>query len=339
MKHLVNINDLSVSEISNLIAVGEDISKDTRKYSKLMQGKILASLFFEASTRTRLSFESAMIRLGGQVIGFSEAANTSVAKGESLKDTVRTVEQYSDIIAMRHPKEGSAAEAASVLGIPFINAGDGKNQHPTQTLTDLLTIKKEKGRLNNLKIALIGDLKNGRTVHSLLNALCRFEANSFYFVSPDELKMPEIFKSQLDETSYSEHRTLEEVISDADVIYMTRIQKERFDTEEAYLKHKGIYVLDAAKMSFAKKDAIVMHPLPRVDEIAEEVDSDSRAKYFTQAQNGVYVRMALIIKMVCQNEFHVPEDIDVMETKPGSFGQDFINLPVYVDPRQGYVYH
>lgn len=310
MKHLVNITDLSLAQLNEIVTLGEDIAINTKNYSNLMEGKILSSLFFEPSTRTRLSFESAMIRLGGKVIGFSEASNTSVSKGESLEDTVRTVEQYADIIAMRHPKEGSAQQASNVLNIPFVNAGDGKNQHPTQTLTDLVTIKREKGRLNNLKVAMIGDLKNGRTVHSLLSALSLYEGNQFYFVSPDELKMPEKYKEKIVNGTYTEHRTIEEIISECDIIYMTRIQRERFESQELYDQLKGCYVLDANLMAFAKPDAIVLHPLPRVDEIAVEVDTDPRAKYFEQAKNGVFARMALIIKLVSEKEFDIIPDLE-----------------------------
>lgn len=328
MKHLVNINDFTVSEIKNLIKVGEDISKNTQKYSQTMKGKILATLFFEPSTRTRLSFESAMLRLGGQVLGFAESANSSISKGESIKDTVRTVEQYADLIAMRHPKEGSASEASSVLNIPLINGGDGGNQHPTQTLTDLLTIQKEKGTLSGLKIAMIGDLKNGRTVHSLTNALHRMGKNEFMFVSPEELKMPDEIKETLPSDSYTEHETIDEVISTCDIIYMTRIQKERFFDTKEYDRLKDVYVLDNNMMSFAKKDAVLMHPLPRVNEIKEEVDQDPRAKYFSQAKNGVFVRMALIMKLVLESEYI--ENVDALENfvrNDSAILEDYIQYP------------
>ncbi len=306
MKHLVHINDFSVQELTELIKVGEDISVNTAKYSDVMKGRILATLFFEPSTRTRLSFESAMLRLGGSVVGFSEASNSSVAKGETIEDTVLTVEQYADVIAMRHPVVGSAERASQVLTIPLINGGDGGNQHPTQTLTDLLTIQKEKGTLHGLKIAMIGDLKHGRTVHSLTNAMSRFDNNKFMFVSPKELRMPDEIKNTLDADMYTEHESIESVIAEADVIYMTRIQRERFEDQAEYERLKDVFVLDTKKMQNAKDNAIVMHPLPRVNEIHPSVDKDPRAKYFKQAQNGMFIRMALIMKLVfetCEQNF------------------------------------
>lgn len=295
MKHLVNSNDFTVGEIDEILLLAQNIIKKPTDYSRLCEGKILATLFYEPSTRTRLSFESAMCKLGGKVIGFSEPNSSSVAKGESLEDTIRTVSCYADIIAMRHPIEGSAMRASVVSEVPFINAGDGKNQHPTQTLTDLLTIKSLKGELNNHTIGLCGDLKNGRTVHSLVKAMARYEGIKFVFISPNELQMPNHIKQGLD---YYETDNLEEVISDLDILYMTRVQRERFESQEEYERLKDFFILDKFKMQNAKEDMIVMHPLPRVNEISTDVDNDKRAVYFKQVEYGMYVRMALIIKLL-----------------------------------------
>ncbi|MFC4804027.1 aspartate carbamoyltransferase [Filifactor villosus] len=302
MKHLIGINDFSMDELAELIKVGQDISEHPKKYMDRMKGRVMATLFFEPSTRTKFSFEAAMLRLGGQVIGFSEVKNSSVAKGESLKDTVETVGCYSDLIVMRHPLEGAAKLATEVLDVPLINAGDGGHQHPTQTLTDLLTIYKEMGRVDNLNIALVGDLKYGRTVHSLVDAMSKYDNNTFFFVSPKELEMPEYIKNSLKGGCFFESTSLEEVLPKVDIVYMTRIQKERFDDLETYERLKGIYILDKEKMELAKEDAIILHPLPRVNEITEEVDRDPRAKYFPQAKNGMYIRMALILKLVEEAE-------------------------------------
>lgn len=298
MRNLIDINDLSNKDILGLIEVAEDIIKSPEAYLDVMKGRILATLFFEPSTRTRLSFEAAMLRLGGQVIGFSEAANSSVSKGETIQDTCSCVSCYADIIAMRSPVEGSQLRASEVLNIPIINAGDGGHQHPTQTLTDLLTIHRELGRLTNLKIVLVGDLKYGRTVHSLVEAMSRFEGNSFVFVSPDELKMPDYVKEHLKEGSFEETDSLEDSMAKGDVIYMTRVQRERFDDKDQYERLKDAYILDAEKMKLGKEKMIVLHPLPRVNEIAVEVDKDPRAAYFRQMKNGMYIRMALIKTMV-----------------------------------------
>ncbi len=301
MKHLIDIKNLSIKEINELIEVAKDIITDKEKYSKKCNNKILATLFFEPSTRTRLSFESAMLSLGGSVIGFSEASSSSTSKGESLSDTIRTVGCYSDLIAMRHPKEGAPLVASEKTSVPIINAGDGGHNHPTQTLTDLLTIKLEKNRLDNLTIGLCGDLKFGRTVHSLIVAMSRYENIKFVLISPDELKIPKYLKEEMElntNIKYVETKNIEECISELDVLYMTRVQKERFATEEEYLRLKDCYILDNMKMEKAKKDLCIMHPLPRVNEIATEVDSDPRAAYFRQVENGKYIRMALILKML-----------------------------------------
>lgn len=300
MKHLIGINDFSLEELAELIKVGQDISVHPQNYMEKMKGKVMATLFFEPSTRTKFSFEAAMLRLGGQVIGFSEVKNSSVAKGESLKDTVQTVSCYTDLIVMRHPLEGAAKLATEVLDIPLINAGDGGHQHPTQTLTDLLTIYKEKGRLDNLNIALVGDLKYGRTVHSLVEAMSKYDNNTFFFVSPKELEMPEYIKNSVKGGCFFESNRLEDVLPKVDIVYMTRIQKERFDNLETYERLKNVYILDEEKMTLAKEDAIIMHPLPRVNEITEKVDQDARAKYFVQAKNGMYIRMALIMKLISE---------------------------------------
>ena len=301
MRHLMSPLDFSVEELDKLLSLADDIEKNPAKYAHACDGKILATCFYEPSTRTRLSFESAMLRLGGQVLGFSEAGSSSAAKGESVSDTIRVISCYSDICAIRHPKEGAPLVGSQKSLIPIINAGDGGHQHPTQTLTDLLTIKQKKGRLSNLTIGLCGDLKFGRTVHSLIEALVRYENVSFVLISPEELKVPSYIKEEVLEANnipYKEVERLEDAMEDLDILYMTRVQKERFFNEEDYLRMKGFYILDAKKMELAKSDMIVMHPLPRVNEISVEVDSDERANYFEQAQYGVYVRMALILTLL-----------------------------------------
>lgn len=299
-RNLVQPEDFSIEEINQILSLSEKIIDNPTKYSRVCEGKLLATLFYEPSTRTRLSFESAMYRLGGNVIGFSEPNSSSVSKGESLGDTIKTVSSYADLIAMRHPKEGSANEAIKYTQVPFINAGDGKNQHPTQTLTDLLTIKSLKKTLENHTIGLCGDLKNGRTVHSLVKAMTRYEGVKFIFISPKELKIPEYLKEELEKLghSYIETTNLDEVISNLDILYVTRVQRERFENTDEYEKLKDYYILDSKKMKNAKDDMIVMHPLPRVNEISEEVDNDKRAVYFKQTKYGMFVRMALIIKLL-----------------------------------------
>ena len=270
-------------------------------YSRVCEGKLMATLFYEPSTRTRLSFEAAMKRLGGEIIGFSEPNSSSVAKGESLADTMRVVSGYVDIIVMRHPVAGAAAEAIKYTSVPFINAGDGGNQHPTQTLTDLLTIKSLKGTLNNHTIGLCGDLKHGRTVHSLVKAMTRYEDNRFVFISPEELEMPVYIKDKIKSYSYYETTQLEQSLRSLDLLYMTRIQRERFTDAEEYERLKDTYILDKEKMEHANKKMLVMHPLPRVNEISNDIDSDKRAVYFKQATYGMYVRMALIMKLLGVN--------------------------------------
>ena len=301
MKYLIDPMDLSVEEIDELIDIANDIIKDRTRYQDVCRHKILATLFFEPSTRTRLSFESAMLSLGGSVLGFSSASNTSASKGESVSDTISVVSSYCDIIAMRHPKEGAPLVATRRSKVPLINAGDGGHNHPTQTLTDLLTIYREKGRLDNLTIGFCGDLKFGRTVHSLTKAMSRYKNIKFVFIAPPELKIPEYLKHDLLDAKnldYKEAETIEEVIEDLDILYMTRVQKERFFNEQDYIRLKDTYILDLNKLEKSKSDLIVMHPLPRVNEIAIEVDDDPRAKYFDQVQNGRFMRMALILKML-----------------------------------------
>ena len=301
MKYLIDPMDLSVEEINELIDIANDIIKDRTRYQDVCRHKILATLFFEPSTRTRLSFESAMLSLGGSVLGFSSASNTSASKGESVSDTISVVSSYCDIIAMRHPKEGAPLVATRKSTVPLINAGDGGHNHPTQTLTDLLTISREKGRLDNLTIGFCGDLKFGRTVHSLTKAMSRYKNIKFVFIAPPELKIPEYLKHDLLDAKnldYKEVETIEEVIEDLDILYMTRVQKERFFNEQDYIRLKDTYILDLKKIEKSKSDLIVMHPLPRVNEIATEVDDDPRAKYFDQVQNGRFMRMALILKML-----------------------------------------
>lgn len=301
MKYLIDPMDLSVEEIDELIDIANDIIKDRTRYQDVCRRKILATLFFEPSTRTRLSFESAMLSLGGSVLGFSSASNTSASKGESVSDTISVVSSYCDIIAMRHPKEGAPLVATRKSTVPLINAGDGGHNHPTQTLTDLLTIYREKGRLDNLTIGFCGDLKFGRTVHSLTKAMSRYKNIKFVFIAPSELKIPEYLKHDLLDAKnldYKEVETIEEVIEELDILYMTRVQKERFFNEQDYIRLKDTYILDLKKLEKSKSDLIVMHPLPRVNEIAIEVDDDPRAKYFDQVQNGRFMRMALILKML-----------------------------------------
>ena len=300
MKHLMNPLDFSVEELDKLFALARDIESNMPKYAHACEGKKLATCFYEPSTRTRLSFEAAMLNLGGSVLGFSDAASSSASKGESVADTIRIISCYADICAMRHPKEGAPMVAASVSGIPVINAGDGGHQHPTQTLTDLMTISTLKGRLNQLTTGLCGDLKFGRTVHSLINALVRYDNVRFIFISPDELRVPDYITEMLKEKNipYEEVTQLEEIMPGLDILYMTRVQKERFFNEEDYVRLKDFYVLDKAKLSLAPSDMLVLHPLPRVNEISVDVDDDPRAVYFKQAQYGVYVRMALILTLL-----------------------------------------
>ena len=296
MRSVIDILDLSKEEIASLIDTAEDIIKRPERYSGVCRGKKLATLFFEPSTRTRLSFEAAMYELGGNVLGFSSAANTSASKGESVADTAKVISCYADIIAMRHPKEGAPFVAAMNASIPVINAGDGGHNHPTQTLADLLTIKREKGGFSGVTIGFCGDLKFGRTVHSLINALARYENVKFILISPEELKLPSYVKNMIKEKnlSYVQTTDLESVMGELDVLYMTRVQKERFFNEEDYLRLKDSYILTPEKLSQAREDMIVMHPLPRVNEISVAVDSDPRACYFKQVLNGKYMRMALI---------------------------------------------
>lgn len=301
MRHLLDTTDLSVEEIDEIISLAVDIINNKKKYSKICEGKKLATLFFEPSTRTRLSFEAAMLELGGSVLGFSEASSTSASKGETVGDTTRVISCYADIIAMRHYIEGAPKVAASKASIPVINAGDGGHSHPTQTMTDLLTVYREKGRLNNLTIGLCGDLKFGRTVHSLVKAMCRYSNIRFVLIAPKELAMPDYIKTDyLDKNGmeYIETDKMEDVMPQLDVLYMTRVQRERFFSEDEYLKHKDAFILDLEKLKNAKSDLTIMHPLPRVNEIAKEVDDDPRAKYFEQVLNGKYMRMALIITLL-----------------------------------------
>ncbi len=301
MRHLIDPTDLSVQEIDDILDLAIDIINDRPKYSEVCKGKKLATLFFEPSTRTRLSFEAAMMELGGNVLGFSSADSSSTAKGESVGDTVRTVGCYADIIAMRHPKEGAPMLGSMVSEVPIINAGDGGHNHPTQTLTDLLTIRREKGRLDNFTIGLCGDLKFGRTVHSLIKALSRYEGIKYVLISPNELKVPEYIITEVFEKNnieYKEVTTMEEVMEELDIIYMTRVQKERFFNEADYIRLKDTYILDKEKLKNAKEDLSILHPLPRVNEISTDVDDDPRACYFRQAMNGKFVRMALIMKML-----------------------------------------
>lgn len=300
MRHLMSPLDFSVEELNDLFDLANDIEKHPDKYAHACDGKILATCFYEPSTRTRLSFESAMLKLGGKVLGFSDASCSSATKGESVSDTIRVISCFADICAMRHPKEGAPMVAAGKSSIPVINAGDGGHQHPTQTLTDLLTIRSLKGRLDHFTIGLCGDLKFGRTVHSLIHALSRYEGIRFIFISPEELKVPDYITDMLNEKGipFEEVISLEEVMPSLDLLYMTRVQRERFFNEEDYIRLKDFYILDTAKMALAKKDMLVLHPLPRVNEISVEVDSDERASYFRQVQYGVYIRMALILTLL-----------------------------------------
>ena len=301
MRHLMNPLDFSVEELDKLFALADDIEKDPAKYAHKCDGKILATCFYEPSTRTRLSFETAMTRLGGRVIGFSDAASSSASKGESVSDTIRIISCYADICAMRHPKEGAPMVAAEKSLIPVINAGDGGHQHPTQTLTDLQTIRSLHGDLNNFTIGLCGDLKFGRTVHSLIKTMARCQNIRFVLISPEELRVPDYIINDVLEANgieYKETRSLEEVMPELDILYMTRVQKERFFNEEDYIRLKNSYVLTKEKMGLAKPDMAVLHPLPRVNEIALDVDNDPRAAYFEQVQNGVYIRMALIMTLL-----------------------------------------
>lgn len=301
MKHLINPLDFSVEETEELLLLAEDIAKDRSRYSEVCHGKKLATLFYEPSTRTRLSFEAAMLNLGGSILGFASGNDSSASKGESIADTIRVVSCYADIVAMRHPKEGAALVAALNASVPVVNAGDGGHQHPTQTLTDLLTIHALKGRLDHLTIGLCGDLKFGRTVHSLISALVRYTDIKFVLISPEELKVPSYIRKEVlqkNHIDFKETEDLESVMPDLDILYMTRVQRERFFNEEDYIRLKDKYILDMSKMALAKEDMLVLHPLPRVNEISVEVDHDPRAAYFKQAQFGVYVRMALIMKLL-----------------------------------------
>ncbi len=301
MRHLIDIMDLSVEELDEMIAVAKDIIDNPEKYAHKCDGMKLATLFFEPSTRTRLSFEAAMYELGGNVLGFSEAQSSSAAKGESVSDTIRTVGCYADIIAMRHPKEGAPVVGTRRSTVPVINAGDGGHNHPTQTLTDLLTISREKGRLNNLTIGLCGDLKFGRTVHSLISAMSRYDNVKFVLISPEELKVPEYLKEEViirNGLECEETTDLEKVMPELDILYMTRVQRERFFNEQDYLRLKDSYILTPEKLETAKEDLSILHPLPRVNEISVEVDDDPRAVYFKQVLNGKFIRMALILKLL-----------------------------------------
>ncbi len=300
VRHLMNPLDFTVDELDRLFDLAGDIEKNPAKYSKVCEGKKLATCFYEPSTRTRLSFEAAMLNLGGEVLGFSEASSSSASKGESVSDTIRVISCYADICAMRHPKEGAAYVAASKSLIPVINAGDGGHQHPTQTLTDLLTIRSLRGSLSGYTIGLCGDLKFGRTVHSLINALTRYDDVKFIFISPEELRVPDYITEMLTDKdiAYEEVISLEDVIDRLDILYMTRVQRERFFNEEDYVRLKDFYILTKSKMVKAKQNMLILHPLPRVNEISVEIDDDPRAAYFKQAQYGVYVRMALILTLL-----------------------------------------
>ncbi len=301
MKHIISPTDLTVSELNELLDLSEEIIQNPKKFSDVCRGKKLATLFYEPSTRTRLSFEAAMLNLGGNILGFASADSSSAAKGESVADTIRVISSYADICAIRHPKEGAPLVASNYSSIPVINAGDGGHNHPTQTFTDLLTIKNLKGRLNHLTVGFCGDLKFGRTVHSLINALARYEHINFVLISPEELRVPTYIREEVLEANhipYEETRKLENAMPKLDILYMTRVQRERFFNEEDYIRLKDTYILDEKKMANAKENMLVLHPLPRVNEIATEVDDDPRAVYFKQAQFGVYVRMALIMKLL-----------------------------------------
>ncbi|MCF0128623.1 MAG: aspartate carbamoyltransferase [Pseudobutyrivibrio sp.] len=301
MRHLMSPLDFTTEELEKLMDLADDIKDNRAKYAKICDGKTLATCFYEPSTRTRLSFEAAMLNLGGNVLGFSEASSSSAAKGESVSDTIRVISSYADICAMRHPKEGAPLVASTRSRIPVINAGDGGHQHPTQTLTDLYTIRSLKGSIKNITIGLCGDLKFGRTVHSLINALVRYEGINFVLISPDELRVPEYIREDVLDMSgapYKEVVSLDEVMPELDILYMTRVQRERFFNEEDYIRMKDFYILNTQKMELAKKEMMVLHPLPRVNEISVEVDDDPRAAYFDQAQYGVFIRMALILTLL-----------------------------------------
>ena len=303
MRHLIDIMDLSVSEIDEMIAVAKDIIAKPEEYCEKCKGKKLATLFFEPSTRTRLSFEAAMYELGGNVLGFSEAQSSSAAKGESVADTIRTVGAYAEIIAMRHPKEGAPVVASAKSTVPVINAGDGGHNHPTQTLTDLLTISREKGRLDNMTVGLCGDLKFGRTVHSLITAMSRYQNVKFVLIAPEELRIPEYLKQEVlvkNNMDFVETTDLESAMPELDILYMTRVQRERFFNEQDYLRLKDSYILTPDKLNNAKADLAILHPLPRVNEISVAVDEDPRARYFEQVLNGKYIRMALILKLLAE---------------------------------------
>lgn len=304
MKHLLSPLDLSVTELEDLLNLASDISKDPKKYSHVCDGKKLATLFYEPSTRTRLSFEAAMLNLGGSVLGFSSANSSSASKGESVADTIRVISCYADICAMRHPKEGAPMVAASKSSIPVINAGDGGHQHPTQTLTDLMTIRELRGSLDNFTIGLCGDLKFGRTVHSLINSLVRYKNVKFVLISPKELRIPDYIRDDVlkaNQAEFIEMENLEDAMPELNILYMTRVQRERFFSEDEYLRMKDFYILDKSKMALAKEDMYVLHPLPRVNEISVDIDDDPRAAYFKQVQFGVYVRMALIMTLLGLN--------------------------------------
>lgn len=304
MKHLLSPLDLSVTELEDLLNLARDISKDPKKYSHVCDGKKLATLFYEPSTRTRLSFEAAMLNLGGSVLGFSSANSSSASKGESVADTIRVISCYADICAMRHPKEGAPMVAASKSSIPVINAGDGGHQHPTQTLTDLMTIRELRGSLDNFTIGLCGDLKFGRTVHSLINSLVRYKNVKFVLISPKELRIPDYIRDDVlkaNNAKFVEMENLEDAMPELNILYMTRVQRERFFSEDEYLRMKDFYILDKSKMALAKEDMYVLHPLPRVNEISVDIDDDPRAAYFKQVQFGVYVRMALIMTLLGLN--------------------------------------
>lgn len=313
MRHLIDPTDLSVVEIEQIIALAEDIIANRAKYSEVCRGRKLATLFYEPSTRTRLSFTAAMLELGGSVIGFSDASSSSVSKGETVADTVRVIRCFADIIAMRHFKEGAPLVGAQYAGIPVINAGDGSHSHPTQTLTDLLTIKREKGRLDHLTIGFCGDLKFGRTVHSLIKAMARYQGIRVVLIAPDELCLPEYMLHEIETQTrgveFREVSTMEEVMPELDILYMTRVQKERFLDEEEFNRVKDSFVLDTDKLRTARKDMIILHPLPRVNEIARQVDSDPRAAYFRQVENGKFVRMALIYKLLQWGEGSAPATV------------------------------
>lgn len=304
MKHLLSPLDLSVTELEDLLNLARDISKDPKKYSHVCDGKKLATLFYEPSTRTRLSFEAAMLNLGGSVLGFSSANSSSASKGESVADTIRVISCYADICAMRHPKEGAPMVAASKSSIPVINAGDGGHQHPTQTLTDIMTIRELRGSLDNFTIGLCGDLKFGRTVHSLINSLVRYKNVKFVLISPKELRIPDYIRDDVlkaNNAEFVEMENLEDAMPELNILYMTRVQRERFFSEDEYLRMKDFYILDKSKMALAKEDMYVLHPLPRVNEISVDIDDDPRAAYFKQVQFGVYVRMALIMTLLGLN--------------------------------------